>query len=44
MADELAKALGVDVWVPDMFAGKPIMKAEDMYVAHFRPLLMLNRS
>ncbi|KZV83716.1 alpha/beta-hydrolase [Exidia glandulosa HHB12029] len=30
MADELSKSLGVDVWVPDMFNGKPLLKADDL--------------
>lgn len=30
IADSLAKELGVDVWVPDQFAGKPIVKSSEM--------------
>ncbi|CAK5270616.1 unnamed protein product [Mycena citricolor] len=30
LADEFAKRLGCDVWVPDIFAGKPFLTPDDM--------------
>ncbi|KAF7978527.1 hypothetical protein HWV62_45707 [Athelia sp. TMB] len=30
MADELAKTLACDVWVPDLFNGKPIVNADEL--------------
>ncbi|KAF9473996.1 dienelactone hydrolase endo-1,3,1,4-beta-D-glucanase [Pholiota conissans] len=32
MADELAKRLGCDVWIPDYFNGKPLLPADKMSV------------